>query len=519
MSLLSTVSGIFIPNITCRRLLSSWRAMSSSAPSRDEILAMSRGQLLEFALRHASANSAANPSPLAALSSKPTPTPPSMSSPPTKKQKKGKPARVFTMSAHGQRLIALKFSYLGWHFHGLASQPQDTSLRAVEDFLFHALVRTKLISSRTTCDYSRAGRTDIGVSALGQVVGVRVRSNVVAPSRGGTELDYVRIINSALPKEIRVMCWAAVSDGTGGAVEAAGDEIVRRPGKAFSARFDAVHRSYKYFFSKGDLDIAAMREACVHFVGRHDFRNFCKMDVETVSNFERVMYDVEVRRLEDDDATSNAASDGGEFARYYFYVRGQAFLWHQIRCMVGVLFQVGRGNEEPGLVRRMLEDAEKGTGHFSQGKPLYEMAPAMPLLFYDCAYPRSVVQFAVGEDQKAKGIEKTAFGNADAELARLYGEATAQAAVVSTMLDSNDRVVCNWPVEGGGKTFGEMRRARGLVPASKSGFVKTGPQHIPFESRRQESTAAEKMRILGEKRARVVLEKAVNAPELATVNL
>ena len=44
-----------------------------------------------------------------------------------------------------------------------------------------------------------------------------------------------------------------------------------------AARFSAVSREYKYFFvAAADLDVAAMRAAASHFVGRHDFRHFCK---------------------------------------------------------------------------------------------------------------------------------------------------------------------------------------------------------------------------------------------------
>jgi len=37
------------------------------------------------------------------------------------------------------------------------------------------------------------------------------------------------------------------------------------------------------------LDINRMQQAADQLVGDHDFRNFCKMDVITVSNFRRVI--------------------------------------------------------------------------------------------------------------------------------------------------------------------------------------------------------------------------------------
>jgi len=120
----------------------------------------------------------------------------------------------------------------------------------------------KLIESIDTCGYSRCGRTDKGVSALGQVVGIIVRSTVpvdativdkesideILPGEkfqvqlaNGTlkeleELDYCTALNCALPADIRVYAWA--------------------PAPAqFSARFNCQQRVYKYFFNKRNLDI------------------------------------------------------------------------------------------------------------------------------------------------------------------------------------------------------------------------------------------------------------------------
>ncbi|MGP1946075.1 MAG: hypothetical protein ACTS8Y_04790 [Arsenophonus sp. ER-EMS1-MAG3] len=34
---------------------------------------------------------------------------------------------------------------------------------------------------------------------------------------------------------------------------------------------------------------------------------------------------------------------------------GKAFLWHQVRCIVGVLFLIGSGKESPSVVKRLLD--------------------------------------------------------------------------------------------------------------------------------------------------------------------
>lgn len=34
---------------------------------------------------------------------------------------------------------------------------------------------------------------------------------------------------------------------------------------------------------------------------------------------------------------------------------GKAYLWHQVRCIVGVLFLIGSGKESPSVVKQLLD--------------------------------------------------------------------------------------------------------------------------------------------------------------------
>ena len=63
--------------------------------------------------------------------------------------------RPFDWSKYSQRHIALKVAYLGWPFHGLASQRDSDE--TIEAHLFGALSRTRLVEDVTDCDFSRAG--------------------------------------------------------------------------------------------------------------------------------------------------------------------------------------------------------------------------------------------------------------------------------------------------------------------------------------------------------------------------
>jgi tRNA pseudouridine38/39 synthase len=262
-------------------------------------------------------------------------------------------------NAYQRRYVALEFLYLGHDYDGLARQ--ETTPDTIERHLFAALTRTRLIPAGTDykdLKYTRAGRTDKGVSALGQVVALLLRSSARAgepPVEEENELDYPSLLNNVLPEDIRVLGWTTVPDG-------------------FSARISALHREYKYLVvNRGELDVERMQQAGQLLLGQHDFRNFCKPDVVAVRNFERKMLEVRVERV--------ASCTWGEWQLVEFYVRGTAFLWHQVRCMVAVLLMVGRGQEETSVVAELL-DAVK-----NPRKPSYVMASDEPLLLAACGYP------------------------------------------------------------------------------------------------------------------------------------
>lgn len=277
-------------------------------------------------------------------------------------------ARGFDVREYPSAYVALRVMYAGWDYRGFAQQGSD-GVRTVEGELFSALRRTRLIAPDAAPEdvaYTRCGRTDAGVSALGQIVSLRLRSkrgtkgrkrreetnegpdprtrrdvdvdedkkkndgaprassgdrraarfDSTHPPPGGVffaehaedELDYCALLNRALPEDVRVTGWGYVHE-------------------SFSARFDCEFRLYKYFFcafpdpaeraegplgDEGDealsgLDLDAMRDAARRFEGTHDFRNLCKMDARNVHNYVRTVYRCDVV----DAADAGAWEDGG----------------------------------------------------------------------------------------------------------------------------------------------------------------------------------------------------------------
>ena len=99
----------------------------------------------------------------------------------------------FDLAAYPSRHVALHVMYAGWDYRGFASQgAEQVGVRTVEEALFRGTKRVRLIAPDATwktCDYTRCGRTDAGVSALGQVVSARLRCRV--PRDDDDDLDDV----------------------------------------------------------------------------------------------------------------------------------------------------------------------------------------------------------------------------------------------------------------------------------------------------------------------------------------
>ena len=300
----------------------------------------------------------------------------------TKKRNTEKPVRNFDASAYESKMVALKVAYFGLKYQGFASQTgllnlfneikfNSNTADTVEDHIFRALIRTRLILDPKTCNYSRCGRTDAGVSSTGQVIALRLRtSNQKLGSDSNLEgIDYINVLNKQLPDEIRVLDWAFVPDD-------------------FSARFSCSSRLYHYYFSKVHfdhitrnlvvLDIENMKEAARLLIGVHDYRNFCKRDPSKPDqSFIREILDCYVEEAE------------GVSGFYKFVCKGSAFLYHQIRCIMSILFMIGMGSEPVELVKVMLDKIEPKESNGPAG-PLvhYEIASGIPLTLHECSYEK-----------------------------------------------------------------------------------------------------------------------------------
>ncbi|KAG0273950.1 tRNA pseudouridine synthase 3 [Linnemannia exigua] len=327
---------------------------------------------------------------------------------------KRKDRRPFDFSKYAKRHVAFRVAYFGWPYGGFASQGMN-EIKTVESELFNALLAARIIEDPLQCNYSRCGRTDRGVSGLGQVIALTVRSSLpkssphvirsegdgfvpetkdaadegltqeeleakagvywkrgIKRNKDGSvfgELAYLNIINRLLPPDIRIVAWAPVPED-------------------FNARFHCSWRQYKYFFPKGIVNIDKMRTAAVKFLGTHDFRNFCKYDAsKTIENYDRTIHEISIDTVPEH---SFPAKPSREF--YQLTLKGSAFLWHQVRCMMSVLLSIGQGLEEPEVIDQLMDVKQ------CPAKPNYDMASDLPLVLYDCHFENIEWQYQTEVD-------------------------------------------------------------------------------------------------------------------------
>uniref|UniRef100_A0A0D9VUL7 tRNA pseudouridine synthase n=1 Tax=Leersia perrieri TaxID=77586 RepID=A0A0D9VUL7_9ORYZ len=137
-----------------------------------------------------------------------------------------------------------------------------------------------------------------------------------------------------------------------------------------------------------DAGLEEMQKAASKFIGEHDYRNFCKMDAANVSNYRRHITDFNISAY---DQRSNYDE------LWAITIKGSAFLWHQVRCMVAVLFLIGQGLESPCVVDSLLDITK------TPRKPQYNMAPEIPLILRSCLFDE--VNFLCSSEARIALIE------------------------------------------------------------------------------------------------------------------
>ncbi len=244
------------------------------------------------------------------------------------------------------RWLKINVAYDGANFAGWQVQP---ALRTVQGELEAAWYRVTGENVLTTA----SGRTDAGVHAVGQVVGLRTESPL---STNRLQLA----LNAHLPDDVVVTQIAIAPRG-------------------FHATHDALRKTYRYQIHAGNrrpvtgrdrvwhvrksLDILPMQQAALLLCGRRDFACFESSGSDRDSTIRTVVACDAIRR---DDA------------RIDIEVTGDGFLYNMVRTIAGTLVEVGRGVRPVGWVGEVLASCDR--------KRAGQTAPAHGLVLLAVAY-------------------------------------------------------------------------------------------------------------------------------------
>ena len=225
------------------------------------------------------------------------------------------------------RNLKLTLAYDGSGFAGWQVQPDAETVQGTLASVIGRLSGEKVLPQGS-------GRTDAGVHALAQVATFATQSAIPTA-------NFQKALNDLLPPAIRVL-----------GVEEVPPE--------FHARKSARAKTYRYRIYRGmvcppfvanyvwhfpyPLDEKAMKLAAQEVVGEHDFTSFAAVDPE--------------RGLEDQ-VRSNVrtifSSTWEQCDQEFVYtVRGNGFLHHMVRNLVGTFMLVGKGTLAVEDIGRIL---------------------------------------------------------------------------------------------------------------------------------------------------------------------
>ncbi len=239
------------------------------------------------------------------------------------------------------RNLKLTLAYDGHDFAGWQVQPDRLSVQGTLVSAFEHLTGEKTLPQGS-------GRTDAGVHALAQIASVTTNSPIPVD-------NLVRALNDILPRSIRVL---------------AAEEMPPE----FHARRSAVAKTYRYHIYRGaicspfqaryvyhhpyPLAESRMIQAAALVQGEHDFTSFAAVDPEkrkeTLAADQKTL--AANAGLEPNNVRTIFHSQWQHHADELIYtVRGNGFLHHMVRNLVGTFLMVGKGSLSAADVRRILE--------------------------------------------------------------------------------------------------------------------------------------------------------------------
>jgi tRNA pseudouridine38-40 synthase len=223
------------------------------------------------------------------------------------------------------RNLKITLAYDGSEFSGWQVQPDRQTIQGTLAAAIERITGERVLPQGS-------GRTDTGVHALAQVASCELQTPIPTA-------NLAIALNDVLPPAIRV---------TG----------VEEMPPEFHARKSAQAKTYRYLIYRDNvcppflaryvyhhpypLDEQAMMAAAEQVVGEHDFTSFAAVDTEKGkeerSNV-RTIFSSQLRREAD---------------QFVYEVRGNGFLHHMVRNLMGTFLLVGKGTLTPGNIAGIL---------------------------------------------------------------------------------------------------------------------------------------------------------------------
>jgi tRNA pseudouridine38-40 synthase len=243
------------------------------------------------------------------------------------------------------RWLKLTVAYDGRAYAGWQVQPDRPTVQGT----LEAAVRE---ITQQAVRVSAAGRTDAGVHALGQVVGLAIATRL-----SNTELH--RALNAVLPDDVCVVELEDAPDG----FHATHHAVAKRYRYCIhnSRTRSVFDRHYAWHYPQ-PLDGTSMHRAGQGLVGRHDFSSFETAGSERADSI-RTIHELSVCRGTHASASlRDSISHAGTFPHsrnlhvedlqsavseklpyVTIEVAGDGFLYNMVRTIVGTLVEVGTG--------------------------------------------------------------------------------------------------------------------------------------------------------------------------------
>ena len=265
----------------------------------------------------------------------------------------------------------LTVAYDGTDFHGWQVQPDK---RTIQGELQAALER--LVGEAPLPQGS--GRTDAGVHALAQVASFELKARIPAA-------NLVRALNRTLPGAIRVLDAKVVPN-------------------SFHARHSAVAKTYEYrvlpiepaaeqicppFLARyvypysWRVNTGLLQRAASALVGEYDFRSFAASDPDVATRASEADAETAVQTETRTTVRTIFASEWREqetdgFRVLVYRVRGNGFLHHMVRNLVGTTLDVGRGYRTAEEIPQILAARDRAAAG--------PTAPAQGLFLHSVEY-------------------------------------------------------------------------------------------------------------------------------------